>query len=118
MSSGSPPPDIVRVARGNRALRAAILDIVAVVTPILALGTLVLGLGNNAFAAVGGPLAIVLAVAPVFAAPIALILGIVALRRSRELDGRGGSIATIVISAVFILIIVGGGLASVRFPMS
>jgi hypothetical protein len=102
----------------NRVLRAAIiLDVVAVVAPLLAFATLVLGLGNNSFAAVALPLLIILVVAALLAGPIALILGIIALRRSRETGDRGGSIAVIVISAILTLLIVGGSLATLRIPI-
>ena len=102
----------------NRALRAAItLDVVAVATPILAFATLALGLGNNSFAAVAPALLIILIVVAVLAGPIALILGIIALRRSHETGDRGGSIAAIVISAILTLLIVGGSLATLRVPI-
>ena len=104
--------------RPNRALRAAIiLDIVAVAAPILALATLALGLGNNSFAAVAPALLIILIVAALLAGPIAVILGIMALRRSHETGDRGGSIAAIVISAVLTLLIIGGALATLRIPI-
>ena len=112
MSSGPPPSYVLPPAPRNRALRAAaILDVVAVAAPILAYATLAVGLGNNSFAAVAPALLIILVAVAVFAGPIALVLGIIALRRSREHGGRGGAIAAIVISALLTLLYVGGALA-------
>ena len=74
-------------------------------------------LSNNSFAAVAPALLIILIVVAVLAGPIALILGIIALRRSHETGDRGGSIAAIVISAILTLLIVGGSLATLRIPI-
>ena len=112
MSSGPPPSDLLPPGPRNRALRAAaILDIIAVAAPILAYATLALGLGNNSFAAVAPALLIILVGVAVLAGPIALILGIISLRRSSKSGDRGGSIAVIVISAVLTLLYVGGTFA-------
>ena len=110
MNSGPPTSNDLPPAPGRTALRAAAtLDIVAVAAPILAYATLALGLGNNSFAAVAPALLIILVGVTLLAGPIALILGIIALRRSS--GRRGGSIAVIVISAVLTLLSIGAAVA-------
>ena len=112
MSSEPSRSSVVPPGPRNRVLRAAIiLDVIAVVAPILAYATLAGGLGNNSFAALALPLLIILVAVAVLAGPIALILGIIALRRSGESGDRGGSIGVIAVSAVLTMLYVGGAFA-------
>ena len=112
MSSGQPPSTDPPNEPRRPSLRAAVtFDVIAVAAPILAYATLALGLGNNSFAAVAPALLIILVGVGVLAGPIALVLGIISLRRSRGSGNRGGSIAVIVVSAVLTLLYIGGAFA-------